>query len=140
MAFTVGVDVPLYQSRRSETDEPVRPAETLVRATCDKCPLSGRMEKEVGADVKTVNCLALFVDVPEPSKAFYTDAPVPVTAHPDTRSAVVQFANVSINPLVNDAAHELVGRALVAQRRAHPASVRHRRRRRRRRRRHVRTS
>lgn len=85
--------------------------------------------------MKIVNRLALFVDVPKDSKAFHTDALALATAHPDTRSAVVQFANVSINPLVNDAAHELIGRALVAQRRAHPASVHHRRRRR-----HVRTS
>ena len=66
-------------------------------------------------DLNTIDYITLFVDDLEHSKSFYTDVLALPLVYEDATSDVVQFTNVSINLLVNDAARELVGRALVAR-------------------------
>jgi lactoylglutathione lyase len=64
--------------------------------------------------MKSVECITLFVDDLQLSKAFYQNVFDLVVVYEDDNSAVFNFENLSINLLVSSAAHELIEPATVA--------------------------
>jgi lactoylglutathione lyase len=64
--------------------------------------------------MKSVECITLFVDDLQLSKAFYQNVFDLAVVYEDDNSAVFNFENLSINLLVSSAAHELIEPATVA--------------------------